>query len=191
MIKLELMLNIEFLSRESLTATFPDEQSCVKHLQNLRWNNQVISPFDKNSKVYICKNDKYRCRNSGKYFNVRTNTIFHNSRIPLQKWFIAIWIISNGKRNITSVALGQELDITQKTAWFMLQRIKKYLDIGKGIETNKIKTRKIIAKTTKSAITLVPKFKTKPKTVVIEDIKNNIDTDKMKMSDWLLLLKKQ
>jgi hypothetical protein len=185
------MLNIEFLSRESLTETFPDEQSCVKHLQNLRWNIQVISPFDKNSKVYICKSDKYRCRNSGKYFNVRTNTIFHNSRIPLQKWFIAIWIISNRKRNISSVALSHEIDITQKTAWYMLQRIKNYLDIGKGIETNKVKSRKIIAKTTKSAKTLVPKFQTKPKTVVVEEIKTATDTDKMKMSDWLLLLKKQ
>jgi transposase-like protein len=185
------MLNIEFLSREDLTATFPDEQTCVKHLENLRWNNQIISPFDKNSKVYACKNEKYRCRNSGKYFNVRTNTIFHNSRISLQKWFIAVWIISNGKRGITSVALGQELDITQKTAWFMLQRIKNYLDIGKGIETRKTKIRAIPTKTVKPAKILVPKFKTKPKEVVTEESKNPAETDKMKMSDWLLLLKKQ
>jgi transposase-like protein len=185
------MLNIEFLSREDLTATFPNEQSCIKHLENLRWNNQIISPFDKKSKVYACKDDKFRCRNSGKYFNVRTNTIFHNSRIPLQKWFIAVWIISNGKRGITSVALGQELDITQKTAWFMLQRIKNYLDIGKGIETRKIKTRILPTKTVKPVKILVPKFKKKPKEVVVEEKSIGAETDKMKMSDWLMLLKKQ
>jgi transposase-like protein len=182
------MLNIEFLSREDLTATFPDEPSCIKHLENLRWNNEIVSPFDKNSKVYACKDDKYRCRNSGKYFNVKTNTIFHNSRIPLQKWFIAVWIIANGKRNITSVALGQELDITQKTAWFMLQRIKNYLDIGKGIETRKNKTKVAVLKPNKI---LVPKFKIKPKKEVAPENLNPAETDKMKMSDWLLLLKRQ
>ena len=182
------MLNIEFLSREEVIATFPNEQSCIKHLENLRWKDQVISPFDKNSKVYACKDFKFRCRNSGKYFNVRTNTIFHNSRIPLQKWFIAVWILANGKRNITSVALGNECDITQKTAWFMLQRIKNYLDIGKGIESRKTKTKIIVPKSPKI---LVPKFKTKPKVEVIETTETASGNDKMKMSDWLLLLKKQ
>lgn len=185
------MLTIEFLSREELTATFFDEHQCIKHLENLRWNNQIVSPFDNNSKVYACKNDKYRCRNSGKYFNVKTNTIFHNSRIPLQKWFIAVWILANGKRNITSVALGQELNLTQKTAWFMLQRIKHYLDIGKGIETRKSKTKAIPLKLEKPAKILVPKFKEKVKKVIIEEKVNPIGNDKMKMSDWLLLLKKQ
>jgi hypothetical protein len=188
MTKNNTMLNIEFLSREDLTASFPDEQNCIKHLEKLRWGNQIISPFDKVSKVYACKNDKFRCRNSGKYFNVRTNTIFHNSRIPLQKWFIAIWIISNGKRNITSVALGKELDITQKTAWFMLQRIKNYLNIGKSIEIKKTKSKDKLAKNSTKAKILIPKFKNK---VIIKEVETPIETDKMKMSDWLLMLKKQ
>ena len=136
------MLNFEFLSREDLTSTFPSEESCIKHLEKLRWNNEIVSPFDKNSKVYACKNNKFRCRNSGNYFNVKTNTIFHNSRIPLQKWFNAIWIISNGKRGISSVALGLEIAVTQKTSWYMLQRIKKYVDQANGIETPKSKVKK-------------------------------------------------
>ncbi len=183
------MLTIEFLSREELTATFSDEQSCIKHLEKLRWNNEIISPFDKNSKIYTCKDNKFRCRNSGKYFNVRTNTIFHNSRIPLQKWFIAIWIISNGKRGVTSVALGQELNITQKTAWFMLQRIRNYLDIGKGFEIKKSKNRDKAIKSNKEAKILLPKFKSQAK-VLTKVVEVPVETDKMKMSDWLLLLKK-
>jgi hypothetical protein len=181
------MLNFEFLSREDLTSTFPSEESCLKHLEKLRWNNEIVSPFDKNSKVYACKNNKFRCRNSGNYFNVKTNTIFHNSRIPLQKWFIAIWIISNGKRGISSVALGLEIGVTQKTSWYMLQRIKKYIDQANGIEKPKSKSKK--------KITVVQKPKPSPKNNAeiplkqLVSIEDATPKDQFKMSDWLLLLK--
>lgn len=185
------MLNFEFLSREDLTTTFPTEVSCIKHLEKLRWQEEVVSPFDINSKVYSCKNNKFKCRNSGNYFNVKTNTIFHNSRIPLQKWFIAIWIITNGKkRGISSVALGEEISVTQKTSWYMLQRIKKYIDLANGIETPKSKIKK------KSTIPRKPRTKIYPKITMSfpqeVDINSLVSqqTDQMKMSDWLLLLKK-
>lgn len=120
------MVNSAFSSTIEILEAFPDETSCISHLEQLRWNGNVVSPFDPFSKVYPCKDSRYRCRNSGKYFNARTGTIFQNSRIPLQKWFVAIWMVSN-QQKITSVALSQELGLTQKTAWYMLQRIKKYL----------------------------------------------------------------
>ena len=49
------MLSIDFLSRNDITTTFPNEESCIKHLEQLRWKEDVISPFDENSKVYFCK----------------------------------------------------------------------------------------------------------------------------------------
>lgn len=63
---------------------FPDEESCVCYFENLRWGGKVISPFDPASKVYKCANGKYKCRNTGKYFNVKTRTVFESTKLPLR-----------------------------------------------------------------------------------------------------------
>lgn len=126
------MININFNSIIDLLKAFPDEQTCINHLTSLRWNDNVVSPFDATSKVYICKGNKYRCKNTGKYFNVKTNTIFDNTKLPLQKWFLAIYLVTSHKKGISSLQLGRDIGITQKSAWFMLQRIRECF----GIENN-------------------------------------------------------
>lgn len=118
------MINIDFNSILDLIKAFPDEQTCIDHLELLRWNGNVVSPFDPSSKVYKCKDNKYRCKNTGKYFNVRTQTLFDNTKIDLQKWFLAIYIVTSHKKGISSLQLHRDLNVTQKTAWFMLQRIR-------------------------------------------------------------------
>lgn len=129
------MLNIEFKSVRELIKAFPDEQTCINHLEQLRWNGNVVSPFDETSKVYNCAGNKYKCRNTGKYFNVRTATLFDNTKVELQTWFIAIYLITGHKKGISSLQLGRDLNVTQKTAWFMLQRIRNCFGIDSA-ETN-------------------------------------------------------
>lgn len=124
------MINTDFNSILDLLKAFPDEQTCIDHLEKLRWNGNVLSPFDKTSKVYKCKGNKYRCKNTGKYFNVKTNTLFDNTKIQLQKWFLAIYLVTSHKKGISSLQLSRDLDITQKTAWFMLQRIRNCFGIS-------------------------------------------------------------
>lgn len=126
------MITQDFNSILQLFEAFPTEQSCIDHLEQLRWNGYVVSPFDSTSKVYKCKDNKYRCKNTGKYFNVKTNTLFDNTKIPLRKWFAAIWLVTCHKKGVSSLQLSRDLDITQKTAWFMLQRIRNCF----GIENN-------------------------------------------------------
>lgn len=128
------MINTNFKSILDLIKAFPDEQTCINHLESLRWNDNVISPFDETSKVYKCKDNKYRCKNTGKYFNVKTNTIFDNTKLGLQKWFLAVYIITSHKKGISSLQLSRDLDITQKSAWFMLQRIRKCFGIENDSE---------------------------------------------------------
>ena len=123
------MFNKEIKSVLDLIKAFPDEQTCIDHLEILRWDGEVVSPFDSASKVYKCKGNKYQCKNTGKYFNVKTNTIFDNTKIELQKWFLAIWLVTSYKKGISSVQLAKELDITQKSAWFLLQRIRNCFGI--------------------------------------------------------------
>lgn len=166
------MINIDFKSIADIIKVFPDESVCIAHLEKLRWNGIITSPFDPTSKVYECKNKRYRCRNTGKYFNVRTGTVFSNSRIELQKWFMAIWIVTTSKKGISSTELSKDLNLTQKTAWYMIRRIKNYF--GANYSEN------LHAKTKNKFIS--------PKK--IKAIEVTAEKDKFEMVEWLQLLKK-
>ena len=107
-----------------LIKVFSTEQACVDALEQLRWPNGVVSPYDSSSKVYNYGNGRYRCANTKKDFNVRTGTLFHASRVPLQKWFVAIWLLTSDKKGVSSYCLAEHLHVTQSTAWFMLHRIR-------------------------------------------------------------------
>ncbi|HZX58976.1 MAG TPA: IS1595 family transposase [Mucilaginibacter sp.] len=114
----------EFKSLVDLLKKFPDEKTCIEHLEAIRWNGNVVSPFDPTSKVYKCAGFKYKCKNTGKYFNVRTGTIFEDTKVPIQKWFMAIYIVNSHKKGISSHQLAKDIEITQKSAWFIIHRIR-------------------------------------------------------------------
>jgi transposase-like protein len=113
-----------FSSILDLIRAFPDEQSCIDHLETIIWDNKPVSPFDKTSIVYKSTKNRYICKATNKYFNIKTNTIFEGTKIPLQQWFLAIYLFTSHKKGISSYQLAKDLAITQKSAWFMLQRIR-------------------------------------------------------------------
>jgi transposase-like protein len=115
---------IRFKSILELVKTLDTEQKCIDYLTTRRWHGKVVSPFDSTSSVYVCKGNKYKCRNTNKYFNVRTGTMFDDTKLPLQKWFMAIYLIASHKKGISSYQIARDLSITQKSAWFMLHRIR-------------------------------------------------------------------
>ncbi len=119
------MITQDFATVFDLFDAFPTEQSCIEHLELLRWEGNIVSPFDASSTVYKCKDNKYRCKNTGKYFNVKTNTLFDSTKVSLRKWFAAIWLVTCHKRGVSSLQLSRDIGVTQKTAWFMLHRIRK------------------------------------------------------------------
>lgn len=118
------MFDTNIKSMFDLMKAFPDEQSCIDYLENLIWPSGAVSPYDAESTVYKCANNMYRCKNSDKLFNIKTGTFLENTKLPLQKWMVAIWLITSHKKGISSLQLGRDLNVTQKTAWFMLQRIR-------------------------------------------------------------------
>lgn len=115
----------KFSSLSELTANFPNEQTCIQYLEIVRWRGKPVSPFDATSKVYKCKDNQYKCKNTGKIFNVRYGTMFHRSSVPLLKWYMAIWIFMTHSKGISSVQLSKDIGVTQKTAWNMLHRIRE------------------------------------------------------------------
>lgn len=119
-----MFINTNIKSVLELIQAFPTEQACIDYLEEIIWTGIVVSPFDATSKVYKCKNNRYRCKNTRKYFNIKTGTMFENSKVSLRKWFLAIWLVTAHKKGISSMQLAKDIGVTQKTAWFVLQRIR-------------------------------------------------------------------
>ena len=93
----------------------PSEQDCIDYFEERRWKGKVVSPFDPTSKVYkYKKGNKYKCKNTDKYFTVKTGTVFRNSNLSLQKWFLALYMLSTYKKGISSCQLAKEIKTTQK-----------------------------------------------------------------------------
>lgn len=111
---------------------FPDEDSCIMYLERIRWGDKVVSPFDPESTVYKCSGHKYRCRNTGKYFNVKTGTFLEGTKLSMDKWFYAIMLLASHKRGISSCQLAKDISVTQKTAWRMLHLIRTSMSFENG-----------------------------------------------------------
>ena len=122
-----MLLPPTFNTLHQMLRHFPDEESCYSYLQKIFWKDGPVSPFDRKSSVYKCATGKYKCRHSNKYFTLLTGTIFEGTKVSLHSWFLAIWFITNTKKGISSHQLSRDIGVTQKTAWFMLQRIRYVL----------------------------------------------------------------
>ena len=108
---------------------FPDHVSCLEHLEKVRWHHSTKCPFCTSEKV-ARKVDGFRigrwnCHSCHSSFNVLSGTIFEKTKIDLQKWFLAISLILHAKKSISSHQLARDLDLNQKTAWYMGMRIRR------------------------------------------------------------------
>lgn len=119
---------LDFKSMQDLLQAFPDEQACIAHLELVRWAGEPVSPFDPTSKIYKCAGNRYKCKNTGKYFNVKVGTIFEDTKITLIKWFSSLYILCFHKKDISSYQLAKDIEVTQKTAWLILHRLRYALD---------------------------------------------------------------
>ncbi|WP_242661203.1 IS1595 family transposase [Flavobacterium johnsoniae] len=120
-----------FKSVFDMMSTLNSETACREHLEKLRWNGEPICPHcgsqrDNHYKIKGRTEGKfrYKCRDCRLPFTVKIGTIFEKSTIPLQKWFMAIFIFTTNKKGVSSYQLMRELGVTQKTAWFMLSRLR-------------------------------------------------------------------
>lgn len=111
---------------------FRDEQVCRDYLEEMRWPEEITCPkCGVIGKAYKYSDGKtFKCAACRKQFTVRVGMIFEDSKLPLQKWFLAIYLASFLRKGISSIQLSKYLGITQKTAWFMLYRIRYAVDSG-------------------------------------------------------------
>lgn len=105
---------------------FPDETSATKWFESNFWPDGRKCPHCNGTHTYETKGNSmpYRCRPCNKRFSVRTGTLLQSSRLPLLKWVWAIYLELTALKGISSMKLHRDLGVTQRTAWFMLQRIR-------------------------------------------------------------------
>jgi transposase-like protein len=123
-------MNEKFTNLHNLQKYFKDENTCRKYLEQQRWSGKPVCPFCNSEKVYKLKDNKtYKCANNKCYkkFTATVGTIFENTKIPLTKWFIAMYLITSHKKGISSLQLSRDVGITQKSAWFVNHRIREML----------------------------------------------------------------
>ena len=107
---------------------FPDEEAARQYFERNRWGEELYCGHCGSTNVAKVKNHKpmpYRCRDCRKHFSVRTGTVLAESRLPLHKWLMAIYMMTTARKGIPSTQMARELGITQKSAWFLAQRIRE------------------------------------------------------------------
>jgi transposase-like protein len=119
-------MTFQFKTLPQLLDCFKDEETCVAYLEQQRWNGKITCPHCGHEKVYRT-NRGFKCASKDCYkkFSVTVGTIFENSKITLRNWFAATFLCSAHKKGISSCQLARDLGLTQKTAWFMLHRIRE------------------------------------------------------------------
>ncbi len=114
------------VSTFQLFLMFPDQESARKYLEGRMWPNGVRCPHcGLTEHVAVRKNGFYRCNQCKEDFTVRTGTIFERSHVPLHKWLYAMYLLVTARKGISSMQLSKEIGITQKSAWFVLHRLRE------------------------------------------------------------------
>ncbi|MCY4190943.1 MAG: IS1595 family transposase [Rhodospirillaceae bacterium] len=119
------------ISLIELTEMFPDEASATAWFESLIWPNGRVCPHCGSTNTAENKGSRsrpYRCRDCRQRFSVRIGTAMERSKIPLRKWAIAIYLEMTSLKGVSSMKLHRDLKVTQKTAWFMLHRIREAFD---------------------------------------------------------------
>lgn len=112
---------------------FADTDNCLRYMVAHRWPDGVACPTCGRTDVSWLKNQaKFQCKSvhAKRQFTVKAGTIFEDSALGLDKWLPAVWLITNAKNGISSYEIARSLGVTQKTAWFMLHRIREAMKSG-------------------------------------------------------------
>ena len=105
---------------------FPDQESARLYMEGRIWDKGVKCPCcSEMERITTRKGGFYRCNACKLDFTIRTGTIFERSHIPLHKWLYAMYLMVTSRKGISSLQLSKEIGVTQKSAWFMLQRLRE------------------------------------------------------------------
>ena len=121
------------ISLLKLMDLFPTEASARQWFEHVRWAAGRYCGHCGSIRTHAVASGRpmpYRCSDCRKYFSVRTGTPMQSSRLPLRKWVFAMYLMTTSLKGVSSMKLHRDLDITQKTAWYLGQRIRRSWDVA-------------------------------------------------------------
>ena len=129
----------DHMSIPEFYARFPNEEVCKTFIERERWNDQPTCPHCGVTKVYrLTGAMKFKCSGCRERFSVRTGTIMEGSKVTLQTWLLAMYMMTTARKGISSVQFAKELGVTQKTAWFIANRIRAACTHGGGLLSGEV-----------------------------------------------------
>lgn len=124
---------LEFKTLAEFLEHFKDEETCRDYFTALRFRDGEYCPHCGHKEIYKFSNGKrYRCASCKEDFTIKTGTVFGESKLPLRKWFIAIYLLATTSKGISSVQLAKHVGVTQKTGWFMDHRLRSAMKQNGG-----------------------------------------------------------
>jgi len=120
----------------SIYRRFPTKESCIEHLETVRWKGKPHCPYCKSERVSKHteqdRRSRWQCSLCRKSFSVTVGTIFHNSHVDLQRWFLLISLMFSAKKGLSALQAARDLEMRSATVWSMMHRIRKaMMDDGK------------------------------------------------------------
>src|SRR6476469_1792663 len=119
---------------QEATVYYANPDNALAYMVGIRWPDGVVScPKCGRTDVVFLKNQrKWQCNSTHDHrqFSAKVGTIFEDSPIPMEKWCVAVWMLSNCKNGVSTYELGRTIGVTQKSAWFMLHRIRVAMKLG-------------------------------------------------------------
>ena len=117
---------------------FPTQESCIRHLEQVRWNGKPLCPYCKSHKHSPMKDGlRYHCNSCNTSYSVTVGTIFHKTHVDLQKWFLAVSMMINALKGMSARQLARDIEVNKNTAWYMAMRIRRAMltsgDLLRGI----------------------------------------------------------
>jgi transposase-like protein len=122
------MLKEQEMNLVKLIEEFGSEDRCRARLEELRWPDSLECPRCNSKRIAHRKNRyQFQCKSCRYDFSVTSGTIFHDSHLPLWKWFLAVYLIVDSKKGVSANQLKRNLNVTYKTAWYLSHRIRAAL----------------------------------------------------------------
>ncbi len=123
-----IFMKVHFASTAEFKNFFKDEETCIRYFDQIRFRDGKYCAHCGHKHIYGMKGIRFRCSKCKKDFTLRTNTIFGRSKLPILKWFVAIYLLTMNTKGVSSVKIAKHIDVPHKTASFMKRRIHEIIN---------------------------------------------------------------